>query len=144
MFNDRGSEIEHDAFRALWLGVRLAIALAVLASVHKDSRFLKDKIVLSDAMSVIVRALMQLVQIWTWERFLKISPKCEIVFNPKFATWEKTNVCVDNVGSFVDHLMNLFCFKKQFEKPKQEDNILEKRTHAKTTKGMSLITIIIR
>ncbi|GJX55096.1 aminotransferase-like mobile domain-containing protein [Tanacetum coccineum] len=91
-------------------GVRLAIALTVLASVYKDSRFLKVKIVLSDAMSVIVQALLQLVQIWTWESFPKISPKCEIGCNLKFAKWEKTNVCVDDVGSFVDHLMNLFQF----------------------------------
>ncbi|GKB32522.1 aminotransferase-like mobile domain-containing protein, partial [Tanacetum coccineum] len=66
-------------------GVRLAIALTVLASVYKDSRFLKVKIVLSDAMSVIVQALLQLVQIWTWESFPKISPKCEIGCNLKFA-----------------------------------------------------------
>ncbi|GJY74972.1 aminotransferase-like mobile domain-containing protein [Tanacetum coccineum] len=127
MFKDSGSEIEHEAFLALWLsrfvflsssdvvvkslcivvvclarGVRIALAPAVLASVYKDLSFLKDKIGL-DEMPIIVRAPMQLVQIWIWERFPKISPKCEIGCNPRFSRWEKTNVCVDDVGSFVDY-----------------------------------------
>ncbi|GJS49540.1 aminotransferase-like mobile domain-containing protein [Tanacetum coccineum] len=105
MFKDSGSEIEHEAFLALWLsrfvfpspsnvvvkrlckvavclarGVRLALAPAVLASVYKDLSLLKDRISLNDETPVIVRAPMQLVQIWIWERFPKISPKCEIDF----------------------------------------------------------------
>ncbi|GJW38063.1 aminotransferase-like mobile domain-containing protein [Tanacetum coccineum] len=98
---DSGSEIKHEAFLALWLsryvflsssdvvvkslcivvvclarGVRIALAPAVLAS---------------------------LVQIWIWKRFPKISPKYEIGCNPRFSRWEKTFVCVDDVGSFVDY-----------------------------------------
>ncbi|GJZ40865.1 aminotransferase-like mobile domain-containing protein [Tanacetum coccineum] len=128
MFKDSGSEFDHKAFRALWLsgfvfpsssdvvvkslckvvvclarGVRLALALVVLASVYKDLSILKDKISLDDETPIIVQALMQLVQIWIWERFSKISPKCKIGCNRIFAKWEKTNVCVDDVGSFVDH-----------------------------------------
>nr|GEZ27178.1 aminotransferase-like mobile domain-containing protein [Tanacetum cinerariifolium] len=126
MFKDSGSEIEHEAFLALWLsrfvfpspsnvvvkslckvavclarGVRLALAPAVLASVYKDLSLLKDRIRLNDETPVIVRAPMQLVQIWIWERFPKISPKCEIGCNPRFARWK--NVCVDDIGAFVDH-----------------------------------------
>ncbi|PWA40285.1 Aminotransferase-like mobile domain-containing protein [Artemisia annua] len=117
MFKDSGSEIEHEAFLALWLsrfvfplpsnvivkslcklevclprGVRLALAPSVLAStVYKDLSFLKDKIGLDDETPVVVRAPMQLVQIWIWERFPKISPKCEIGCIQRFARWEKTN-----------------------------------------------------
>ncbi|GJU60714.1 gag-pol polyprotein [Tanacetum coccineum] len=101
MFKDSGSKIEHEAVLALWLGVRLALAFAFLASVYKDLSFLKDRIVLDDEMSVIVQAPMQLVQIWIWERFPKISPKCKTCCNLRFARWEKTIVCVDGVGSFI-------------------------------------------
>nr|GEV56076.1 hypothetical protein [Tanacetum cinerariifolium] len=80
LFKDSGSEIEHEAFIALWVtifvfpsssnmvvkslckvavylarGVRLAIAPAVLANVYKDFSFLKDRIGLDDETPVIFR-----------------------------------------------------------------------------------------
>ncbi|PWA66828.1 Aminotransferase-like mobile domain-containing protein [Artemisia annua] len=129
-FKDRGSEIEHEAFLALWLsrfvfptsystvpknvlaiavhlgrGIRLALAPPVLASVYRDLSLLKTSLENDDCNSetnIISWAPFQFVQVWIWERFRKSSPSRADNGDPKFARWEKKEVCVEDGGSFAD------------------------------------------
>ncbi|PWA75157.1 Aminotransferase-like mobile domain-containing protein [Artemisia annua] len=129
-FKDSGSEIEHEAFLALWLsrfvfpssyttvsanvsaiavclarGVRLALAPPVLASIYRDLSLLKTSLENDDCNSetnIIIWAPLQLVQVWIWERFRKSSPSPADNCDPKFARWEKKEVCVEDGGSFAD------------------------------------------
>ncbi|GJY50958.1 aminotransferase-like mobile domain-containing protein [Tanacetum coccineum] len=129
-FKDSGSEIEHEAFLALWLsrfvfpstyttvspnvsaiavclarGVRLALAPPVLASIYRDLSLLNHNLGNDghdDESNLIVWAPFQLVQVWILERFRKISPNCVDSCNPRFARWENKKLRMENVGSFVD------------------------------------------
>ncbi|GJT80178.1 aminotransferase-like mobile domain-containing protein [Tanacetum coccineum] len=129
-FKDSGSEIEHEAFLALWLsqfvfpctygtvstnvsaiavclakGVRLALAPPVLASIYRDLSLLNHNLGNDghdDESNLIVWAPFQLVQVWILERFRKISPNCVGSCSPRFARWENKKLLVENVGSFVD------------------------------------------
>ncbi|PWA75159.1 Aminotransferase-like mobile domain-containing protein [Artemisia annua] len=127
-FKDSGSEIEHEAFLALWLsrfvfpssytianvsaiavclarGVRLALPPPVLASIYRDLSLLNNNLGndgQDDESNLIVWAPFQLVQVWILERFRQISPNCVDSCNPRFARWENKKLRVANVGSFVD------------------------------------------
>ncbi|XP_071698989.1 protein MAIN-LIKE 2-like [Rutidosis leptorrhynchoides] len=134
-FKDSGSEIEHEAFLALWLsrfvfpcsfstvsknvtniaihlarGTKLALAPAVLASIYRDLRLLNTSIV-TDETPVIVWAPLQLVQIWIWERFGKIRPNPGSTCNPRFEKWEKKKRKLVNIGSIDDCAFEDFCWQ---------------------------------
>nr|XP_043620724.1 protein MAIN-LIKE 2-like [Erigeron canadensis] len=138
-FKDSGSKIEHEAFLALWLtrfvfpssystvmknvfpiagrlarGIRLALAPAVLASIYRDLSLLKAKITVMKndycETPVIVWAPFQLVQIWIWERFMKLRPNPGHSLVPRFARWEQKKLQVEKVGSFVDCAFEDFCW----------------------------------
>ncbi|GJS31739.1 aminotransferase-like mobile domain-containing protein [Tanacetum coccineum] len=137
-FKKSGSEIEHEAFLALWLsryvfpssndvvvrnvchiavslarGNRLALAPAVLASIYRDLGFLRNKIGVdhSDETNVVVWAPFQLLQVWILERFPKISPNWVDSCNPRFARWEKKKLSAENVGAIVDCGLEDFCWQ---------------------------------
>ncbi|PWA75156.1 Aminotransferase-like mobile domain-containing protein [Artemisia annua] len=132
MFKDSDSEIEHEAFLVLWLsrfvfpssystvstnvyaiavclsrGVKLALAPAVLASIYKDLRLLKN----ADQNDVIVWAPLQLLQVWIWERFKILSPNCGDSSGPRFARWEKKKISVENVNCGLED----FCWQPYAE-----------------------------
>ncbi|KAI3753900.1 hypothetical protein L2E82_25965 [Cichorium intybus] len=136
-FKDSGSEIEHEAFLALWLsrfvfpssystvvrnvfpiavhlarGIRLALAPAVLASIYRDLSLLKAKINNhNDETSVTIWAPLQLLQIWIWERFPKLRPNFGGTCKPMFARWENKNLHIDNFGSNFHRDTEDFCWR---------------------------------
>ncbi|KNA20656.1 hypothetical protein SOVF_050250 [Spinacia oleracea] len=114
MWMGKGRAFEHEAFLCLWLsryvlpaddcstmnksvfqiavllsrGNRIALAPAVLASIYRDLRLLKEKIatfrglgdqVDGNVLKLGLWAPLQLLQVWFWERFPKLSPKFNYV-----------------------------------------------------------------
>ncbi|CAK7338436.1 unnamed protein product [Dovyalis caffra] len=106
-FINSGSEIEQEAFLALWLsrcafqnpsqvikkevltiatrrarGNSIALAPAVRASIYRDLNELKRAIVADNNESILeLFSPLQLVQLWAWERFPVLLPK------PSMLTW---------------------------------------------------------
>ncbi|WCJ32896.1 Aminotransferase-like plant mobile domain family protein [Euphorbia peplus] len=78
-------------------GTRIALAPAVLASIYRDLTLLKQKIVSlttldadnDENLVVTTFAPFQLVLVWVWERFLKLSPKPNLlkIGEPRFSRW---------------------------------------------------------
>ncbi|XP_021758871.1 uncharacterized protein LOC110723805 [Chenopodium quinoa] len=136
-----GSEFEHEAFLTLWLsryvlpsqadgvinkgvlpiaillarGTKFALAPAVLASIYKDLRLLKEKIVwlreLGDQVDggsvsrLCLSSPLQLLQVWIWERFTTLSPKPNYVTDgmSRLQKWHKVaNPKNDDVGLAFD------------------------------------------
>ncbi|XP_065864604.1 uncharacterized protein [Euphorbia lathyris] len=134
VFMDSGSEVEHEAFLSFWLsrfvlpnsrdlirqsvfpiaihlarGNRIALAPAVLATIYRDLTLLKQMIVsltaLNDEKVVVTTfAPFQLVLVWVWERFVKLSPKPKLlkIGEPRFAQWNNVKCSVKNVRSLLD------------------------------------------
>ncbi|KAG8386142.1 hypothetical protein BUALT_Bualt03G0118300 [Buddleja alternifolia] len=137
--NDR---LEHEAFLSLWLsrfvfpikygvvgnhvfplaihlsvGIQIALAPAVLASIYRDLTLLKHSIVdlaqkKRDKSRVTVWAPFQLVQLWAWERFPSLGPipnalKCE---EPRAARWHRLRKPKGN-----DIMKGLDCSGKTFQ-----------------------------
>ncbi|CAI9088442.1 OLC1v1022769C1 [Oldenlandia corymbosa var. corymbosa] len=139
-FMNSGSEIEHEAFLALWLsrfvfptkscddtigrhvlniaihlarGTKIALAPAVLASLYANLSEMKRALVISgskrlqkngkgtkkdEILEVSISAPFQLVQIWTWERFVSLRPN-PLPFEtdqPRFAKWH--NLRLKDIG----------------------------------------------
>lgn len=113
-FMDRAAEIEHEAFLAYWLskfvfpiysnaigksvlpiavrlarGTRIALAPAVLASIYRSLRLLKDAVSKPSRKRVVVSAPLSLVQVWAWERFpaLRPNPRRVEENEPRIARW---------------------------------------------------------
>lgn len=124
-FMGTGHELEHQAFLSLWLsryvfpgyvayrvrkhifpiavrlasGIMIALAPAVLASIYRDLRLLRDTIgaarFIASKDNTNSRALdlwapFQLVQLWVWERFPALRPKPNFVEHmgePRVARW---------------------------------------------------------
>ncbi|XP_021867245.2 uncharacterized protein [Spinacia oleracea] len=128
-------EFEHQAFLSFWLsryvlplddctinksvfhiavllsrGKRIALAPAVLATIYRNLRLLKEQIenfnqVDGNLLKLKIWAPFQLLQAWFWERFPKFSPKC----NPdargfcRLERWHKVKVLRnEEVGLFTD------------------------------------------
>ncbi|KAG5530707.1 hypothetical protein RHGRI_025619 [Rhododendron griersonianum] len=99
-FMKSGSRIEHEAFLSLWLsrfvfpsasaygtigtdvfpiavllakGTKIALAPAVLASIYRDLSLLRKKRE-NDVSALTLRAPLQLLQVWIWERFPALGP----------------------------------------------------------------------
>ncbi|XP_006366056.1 uncharacterized protein [Solanum tuberosum] len=86
-------------------GIPIALAPAVLATVYRDLNLLKQFIVSSskhtehssnsrcivDESELILRAPLQFVQLWAWERFITLQPKPSVVYcgEPRVARWHK-------------------------------------------------------
>ncbi|KNA20659.1 hypothetical protein SOVF_050280 [Spinacia oleracea] len=124
-FKGKRGELEHVSFLVLWLsryvftmnsfdiislnafsiavsisrGTRFALAPVVLASIYRDLRLLKDKIVRfkgeteDDSPKLVLRAQFQLVHVWAWERFLTLGPKPTplVKGEPRVARWHGIN-----------------------------------------------------
>ncbi|KAM7269668.1 hypothetical protein ACFE04_025165 [Oxalis oulophora] len=118
-FKSVDSEVEHEAFLALWLsrfvlpcasdtvmkyaipiavrlarGVRIALGPAVLASIYRDLTLLKSKVIdstCSTGGSLMLNAPFQLVLVWVWERFKKLqpNPNSTQLTDPLLARWHK-------------------------------------------------------
>ncbi|KAA8526964.1 hypothetical protein F0562_008807 [Nyssa sinensis] len=118
-FMEEEGEFEHVAFLSLWLsryvfpsfaeetigkhvfpiaarlsqGIQVALAPAVLASLYKDLRFLREQAISSSG-SIIVSAPFQLVQLWAFERFPLTGPNSPNSLEPgepRVALWHKLN-----------------------------------------------------
>ncbi|XP_020249930.1 uncharacterized protein LOC109827349 isoform X1 [Asparagus officinalis] len=115
-----GDELEHVAFLAMWLsrfvllappgkivgyhvipvavrlarGTKIALAPAVLASLYRDLRVMKDYLATSavnNSPSLIVWAPLHILQLWIWERFLALRPETSSFVNlgePRVARWQ--------------------------------------------------------
>ncbi|GMP78670.1 hypothetical protein CsSME_00034518 [Camellia sinensis var. sinensis] len=123
-FKKTGNQIEHEAFLAAWLsrfvfpsrpidtvgkhvfsiaillasGNKIALAPAVLASLYKDLKLLKQRIVTvsnnletNQLPTLVLWAPFQLIQIWVWERFSNLRPSPKSIRNglPRLAKWDK-------------------------------------------------------
>ncbi|KAF8410706.1 hypothetical protein HHK36_003240 [Tetracentron sinense] len=125
-FMESGSKLEHMAFLSLWLsryvfpafpfdttrkgvfliainlarGTQMALAPAVLATLYRDLRFLKEQVMgkigdsdSNSGMPITLGAPLQLMQLWAWERFPILQPKlnnlqsCE----PISTRWHKSS-----------------------------------------------------
>uniref|UniRef100_A0A803LYC6 Aminotransferase-like plant mobile domain-containing protein n=2 Tax=Chenopodium quinoa TaxID=63459 RepID=A0A803LYC6_CHEQI len=142
----RGSEFEHEAFLTLWLsryvlpaqadgvinkgvfpiaillarGTKISLAPAILASIYKDLRLLKEKIVwlreLGDQVDggsvsrLCLSSPLQLLQVWIWERFTTLSPKPNFVTDGiRLQKWHKVaNPKNNDVGLAFDAAMESF------------------------------------
>jgi len=135
-----GNELEHIAFLALWLsrfvllappartighhvipiavrlarGARIALAPAVLASLYRDLRKMKDCLGINrkpDAPPLVVWAPFHILQLWIWERFLALRPESSTFVNsddPRAARW-----C--NVGKKLNYRFVMSVIKSQDE-----------------------------
>ncbi|XP_016432604.2 protein MAINTENANCE OF MERISTEMS-like [Nicotiana tabacum] len=146
-FTGKGDHLEHVAFLTLWLsryvlpsrsyfkvqgalfpvaihlsqGIPVALAPAVLASIYRDLRLLKQFIISSassrcnqDESDPLFRAPLQFVQLWAWEIFSNLQPKPSIICSgePRLARWhnvKKIN-CVDP-RSAIDSATDLFLWR---------------------------------
>ena len=135
-----GNEVEHIAFLALWLsrfvllappartighhvisiavrlarGARISLAPAVLASLYRDLRKMKDYLGIDrkpDTPPLIVWAPLHILQLWIWERFLALRPESSTFVNsdkPRAARW-----C--NVGKKLNYQFVMSVIKSQDE-----------------------------
>ncbi|XP_071722240.1 protein MAIN-LIKE 2-like [Rutidosis leptorrhynchoides] len=129
-FMDCGSTIEHEAFLSYWLanfvfpaskgaiqdcifpiavrlarGMRFAFAPAVLASIYRELRILKNLIVACNdcnpgesktrrKLEVTLYSPIQLVQLWAWERFQVLEPMSKSISSSielRAARWDNVN-----------------------------------------------------
>ena len=125
---EKGSKFEHEAFLCLWLSrylpaedcstmnksvfqiavnlardTKFGLAPAILASIYRDLRLLKEKITtlrdLGDQNDVNVLKLalwapLYLLQVWIWERFPALSPRINHISNGlcRIKKWHKTKI----------------------------------------------------
>ena len=145
---ENNSEVEHEAFLSLWLsrfvfpslpfmgisihlypiavclarGIKIALGPALLASIYRDLRLLKKKILAlsnlesfeddndDQKLELTIWSPFHIVQVWAWERFPKLQPKPNVTdFEvPRLARWHNVNsstvrnvsLALDSEGSF--------------------------------------------
>ncbi|KAM7252063.1 hypothetical protein ACFE04_023946 [Oxalis oulophora] len=143
-FMKSGSEIEHEAFLTYWIarfvfpvsrrvikdclfplaidlarGKLIALGPAVLASIYKDLRVLKEAIVASTikfdngetVLEVNVWSPICLVQMWAFERFPKLLAKPNTINlgDPRAALWNNVKLSeVENIRSILDSARETF------------------------------------
>ncbi|PKU64906.1 uncharacterized protein LOC110104273 [Dendrobium catenatum] len=133
-----GDELEHIGFLSLWLsryvfprhpdgivgqyvipiavrlsrGVRISIATAVLASLYRDLRILKDYLHKNgggqEAAQLVLWAPFSILQMWLWERFVALRPEALNYVNsgePRVARWHDSTKKLEL--SFVISVMEL-------------------------------------
>ncbi|XP_073129324.1 serine/threonine-protein phosphatase 7 long form homolog [Henckelia pumila] len=146
-FMNSGSEIEHQAFLAYWLsrfvfpkfakdsigetiiplaihlsrGTRIALAPAVLASMFKDLRSLKEALDASRKQSssggfhkVKLSSPLQLLQVWIWERFPTLQPRPPNPTqpdDPKMARWNLLQFDVQNISTRINSSADDFLWR---------------------------------
>ncbi|PNY11397.1 serine/threonine-protein phosphatase, partial [Trifolium pratense] len=125
IFIGKGSEIEHEAFLATWLGNPIALAPAVLASIYRDLTLFKKTIVdLSKyptggdrfPVEITLQSPFYLVQIWVWERFKNLQPKPQTMLtnhgDPLLFRWHKVKALkIDNVKLALDSASDDFLWR---------------------------------
>ncbi|XP_050216440.1 uncharacterized protein LOC126667493 [Mercurialis annua] len=122
-------------------GVRIALAPAVLANIYSDLTLLKGKIVSLSSLvgntgndvnydksivGVTVFSPLQLVQVWIWERFLKLRPNPKYIENgePRLAQWNNLRCKFENLRLVLDSSKESFVWRpytkpvKNWEFPK--------------------------
>ena len=90
-------------------GTKIALAPAVLARIYRDLRLLKEKMETfgvqgeGNLKRINLWAPLQLLQMWVWERFPKLSPMPNITFDgqPRSARWSKPKIPRKNDVSLV-------------------------------------------
>ncbi|KAK1379064.1 hypothetical protein POM88_025808 [Heracleum sosnowskyi] len=128
-----GRELEHEAFLALWLskfvfargqmaaqdchvavhlscGNRIALAPVVLACIYRDMRVLCNSVVMSIGLESrvglkFITCHYDLVQMWVWERFMKLRPVPNVIERgePRVARWNGvTNMKFIDVRAALD------------------------------------------
>lgn len=103
-------------------GTKIALAPAVLAAIYSDLRSLKSYIVTktksrvdrknkdgslaSTCTNTDLWSPFQLVQVWTWERFLELRPRPNLIQNgePRLARWHGLNGLIFNCSDFRSYL----------------------------------------
>ncbi|XP_073129314.1 protein MAINTENANCE OF MERISTEMS-like [Henckelia pumila] len=140
-FMNNGSKIEHHAFLVYWLskfvfpkfgkdgigetiiplaihlsrGTKIALAPAVLASMYKDLRLLKEVLdgVQDGFLNVKLSAPFQLLQAWIWERFPTLSPTPNPTLpnQPKMARWDSLQFDVQNISTCIDSAGGIFLWR---------------------------------
>ncbi|KAK6946878.1 Aminotransferase-like, plant mobile domain [Dillenia turbinata] len=115
-FMGSGSEFEHLAFLTLWLsrfvfpsrsdtigqhvfqiaihlsrGTRIALAPAVLASIYRDMRLLRQLASITCSYKIAFSGPLELVQLWACERFPNLGPNCNALQpgEPRVARYHK-------------------------------------------------------
>ncbi|XP_050217302.1 uncharacterized protein LOC126668128 [Mercurialis annua] len=119
-------------------GTRIALAPAVLASIYRDLTLLRKKIAALSVISsnedteelevaVTIWSPFQLVQVWIWERFMKLQPKPNLMSNgePRLALWNNLiSSKFDNLRLVLDSSKESFAWRpytkpvKNWEFPK--------------------------
>ncbi|XP_011040251.1 PREDICTED: uncharacterized protein LOC105136556 [Populus euphratica] len=87
---------KHDFAIAIHLseGTKIALAPAVLASLRKNLRLLKEQAAAAASGSITVSGPLQIVQLWAFERFPLLGPQCPNLLKhgePRAARWHKLN-----------------------------------------------------
>eukprot|EP00258_Populus_trichocarpa_P033379 XP_024449398.1 uncharacterized protein LOC18095954 [Populus trichocarpa] len=75
-------------------GTKIALAPAVLASLYKNLRLLKEQAAAAASGSITVSGRLQIVQQWAFERFPLLGPQCPNLLEhgePRAARWHKLN-----------------------------------------------------
>ncbi|KAJ8433896.1 hypothetical protein Cgig2_004618 [Carnegiea gigantea] len=98
-------------------GTKIALAPAVLASIYRDLRLLKAYIETfgdhnhGNVAKLKLRAPLQLLQVWVWERFPTLSPEPKAITDglPRLARWNKAKIVREvDVGLAIDSAKGSF------------------------------------
>ncbi|KAJ8747535.1 hypothetical protein K2173_014387 [Erythroxylum novogranatense] len=108
-------------------GTRVALAPAVLASIYRDLSLLKqnlfslctletnesEKETRSNVIVHKITSPFQLVQVWSWERFLELRPKRKLIQNgkPRSARWDNSRSRVKNARLALDSAKDRFVWR---------------------------------
>ncbi|KAJ8443744.1 hypothetical protein Cgig2_029649 [Carnegiea gigantea] len=107
-------------------GTKIALAPAVLARIYRDLRLLKERNETlgvqgaGNLKKINLWAPLQLLQMWIWERFPKLSPVPNVVLDgqPRSARWNKVKILRKNdVGLVIDSAKERFKWRPYCASP---------------------------
>ncbi|XP_004295813.1 PREDICTED: uncharacterized protein LOC101295989 [Fragaria vesca subsp. vesca] len=124
VFHDLDRSIQKRAFPIaihLARGTRIALAQSVLADIYNDLSLLKKAIVASNklktsdcVLKVKLKSPFHLVQVWAWERFLKLTPIPNVIkyAELRLARWDKVHgLSIENLRSVLDSAGEAFMWR---------------------------------
>lgn len=124
VFHDLDRSIQKRAFPIaihLARGTRIALAQSVLADIYNDLSLLKkaieasNKLKTSDCvLKVKLKSPFHLVQVWAWERFLKLTPIPNVIkyAEPRLARWDNVRgLSIENLRSVLDSAGEAFMWR---------------------------------